>query len=103
MVTLFAMFLVIAELTAASVHRVKLLSVREMDLGSQSEETQAQIHSKIVGKPSLSIVPNASLHRPTSPPFRECCKLFHSLFLALYKVVNRFKFDFLRLKELLKY
>lgn len=36
---------------------------------------------------------------PLPPPFRECCKLFHSLFLALYKVVNRFKFDFLDLKK----
>lgn len=71
MVTLFAMFLVIAELTAASVYRVKLLSVRDGPWFTELKETQAQIHSKIVGKPSLSIVPNASLHRPTSPTLQR--------------------------------
>lgn len=71
MVTLFAMFLVIAELTAASVYRVKLLSVRDGPWFTELKETQAQIHSKIVGKPFLSIVPNASLHRPTSPTLQR--------------------------------
>lgn len=70
MVTLFAVFLVIAELTAASVYRVKL-SVGDGLWLTELKETQAQVHSKIVGKPFLSIIPSASLHRPTSPTLQR--------------------------------
>lgn len=69
-VTLFAVLLVIAELTAASVYRVKL-SVRDGLWLTELKETQAQVHSKIAGKPFISIIPNASLHRPTPPTLQR--------------------------------